>query len=132
MNSRSCDATRMLWCPNNECVCIGNFAWNATIQNCSCPQYYFWTGLKCQGFGYFGDPCNTVPCRPTLTCSVVINQTYTTGQDICECDNSTYLDTSGGANNGNCVTRLTYDDTCKTNYDCQDWLGLSCTDIGSG
>jgi hypothetical protein len=132
MNSRSCDATRMLWCPAGVCICTGNYQWNATAQNCTCGQYQIWTGLQCIGYGYYGDPCNTVPCRPTLTCSVVVNQTYTTGQDICSCDNATYLDTSGGSNNGNCIPRVSYGVTCKTNFDCENWLGLTCTNVGGG
>ena len=132
MNSRSCDATRMLWCPAGTCICVGDFQWDTTIENCTCGEYETWTGFKCQGYGYFGDPCNTVPCRPTLTCAIVTNQTYTTGQDICECDNATYLYTSGGSNQGTCVPRIGYDVTCKTNFDCQNWLGLSCTDTGGG
>ncbi|UJR14100.1 hypothetical protein I4U23_001096 [Adineta vaga] len=129
MNSRSCDATRMLWCPAGKCICIGNFKWNTTAQNCSCGLFETWTGLTCQGDGYFGDPCNTIPCRPTLTCLTTVNQKYTTGQDICTCDNTTYLDTSGGVNHGNCVPRLTYNSPCKSKYDCQDWLGLSCANV---
>jgi len=126
MNSRSCDASRMLWCPDGLCLCIGDFQWNATAENCSCGPYEIWTGLKCQGYGYFGDPCNSIPCRPTLTCSTVVNQTCTTGQDICVCDNQTYLYTYSGSNQGTCVPRLSYNQSCLTNFDCQNWLGLSC------
>jgi hypothetical protein len=131
MNSRSCDATRMLWCPAGTCICTGNFQWNVTAQNCTCGQYQTWTGLKCQGYGYFGDPCNTIPCRPTLTCSQVINQTCTTVQDICECDSTTYLETTG-ANQGTCVARLPYNSSCTTKFDCQDWFGLSCIAASPG
>lgn len=132
MNSRSCDATRMLWCPDGTCECIGDYTWNATAQNCTCGVYQVWNGFQCQNIGYYGDPCNTIPCRPTLTCSVVINQTYTTGQDVCVCDNQTYLYTNGGANQGLCVPRQTYNDSCKTNFDCQNWLGLLCANVGPG
>jgi len=127
MNSRSCDATRLLWCPAGTCVCTGNYEWNATAQNCSCGLYQIWNGLQCQNYGSYGDPCNSVPCLPTLSCSTVINQTYTTGQSICACDNQTYLYTNGGVNQGTCVARLSYGATCKTQFDCQTWLGLSCT-----
>jgi hypothetical protein len=127
MNSRSCDATRMLWCPAGTCICTGDYQWNVTAQNCTCGQYQIWTGLQCQSYGSYGDPCNSVPCLPTLSCSTVINQTYTTGQAICSCDNQTYLYTNGGVNQGNCVPRLSYGQACKTDFDCQNWLGLSCT-----
>ncbi|CAF2587610.1 unnamed protein product [Rotaria sp. Silwood2] len=128
MNSRSCDETRMLWCPSGTCICTGNYHWNTTAQNCTCGSYQMWTGFKCQDYGYYGDPCNTVPCQPTLTCMKVVNQTYTTGQDVCVCDNTTYLQTSG-VNQGNCVSRLSYNQSCQTETDCQDWLGLSCTSV---
>ena len=131
MNSRSCDATRMLWCPDGICRCTGDFQWNTTAQNCSCGVYQTWNGYKCQGFGYYGDPCNSISCQPNLTCVTVINQTYSTGQDICACDNDTYLYTDAGANQGKCVARLTYGQTCKTIFDCQDWLGLSCSNYSS-
>ena len=129
MNSRSCDLSRMLWCPNDKCACTGDYQWNATAQNCTCGQYQIWTGFRCQGYGYYGDPCNSIPCRPTLTCASVINQTYTTGQDICVCDNQTYLDTNGRINHGKCVPRLTYNQSCQTKFDCQTWLGLSCIGV---
>ncbi|CAF3008844.1 unnamed protein product [Rotaria socialis] len=133
MNSRSCDASRMLWCPAGTCLCLGDFTWNATAQNCSCGQYQRWNGIVCQGYGYFGDPCNSIPCRPTLKCTIVTNQTCTTRQDICSCDNTTYLDTtSGSATIGQCIARLTYNSDCKTNFDCQDWLGLTCTEVSAG
>ena len=130
MNSRSCDATRMLWCPAGTCICIGDFQWNSTAQNCSCGLYQQWVNVKCQDYGSYGDPCNTVPCKPTLTCLTVINQTFTTGQSICVCDNTTYLSTSG-TNQGTCIPRLGYNAICLTNSDCQSWLGLSCTRSGS-
>jgi hypothetical protein len=133
MNSRSCDATRQLWCPAGTCICIGNYQWNATAQNCSCGVYQIWTGLKCENYGYYGDPCNTIPCRPTLTCKTVVSQTYTTGQSICDCDSVTYLDTVvGSPTKGECIPRETYNATCLTVNDCQNWLGLSCTNTGSG
>jgi hypothetical protein len=132
MDSRSCDATRMLWCPNGKCLCIGDYSWNTAIENCTCGQYQIWNGFRCQDNGYYGDPCNSIPCRPTLTCAIVINQTCTTGQNICVCDNQTYLYTSGGANQGSCVPRLTYNQTCLTNFDCQNWIGLSCGASPSG
>jgi hypothetical protein len=133
MNSRSCDATRMLWCPNGTCLCTGNYQWNTTTQNCSCGLYQIWTGFQCQSYGSFGDPCNTIPCLPTLTCASVINQTYTTGQNICECNNVTYLDTiSTSLTYGDCIARETFGATCLTNFDCQNWLGLSCTSTGGG
>ncbi|CAF0876912.1 unnamed protein product [Rotaria sordida] len=134
MNSRSCDSTRMLWCPAGTCICMGDFQWNTTAQNCSCGQYQIWNGIKCQDYGYYGDPCtSSVACRPTLTCEIVTNQTYTTGQNVCVCNNVTYLDTtSGSTTQGQCIARLTYDDSCKTKFDCQDWLGLSCTNTSSG
>jgi hypothetical protein len=126
MNSRSCDATRMLWCPAGTCICIGNYQWNTTSQNCSCGQYQMWTGVKCQNYGSYGDPCNTVLCLPTLTCQAVINQTYTTNQSICVCDNSTYLSTVGSSI-GTCIPRISYNATCRTNSDCENWLGLACS-----
>ncbi len=126
MNSRSCDATRNLWCPAGTCICTGNYQWNATAQNCSCGQYQLWTGFKCQDYGYYGDPCNSVPCQPTLTCMSVVNQTYSTGQQICVCDNTTYLSTSGSSA-GTCIAKLTHAANCLTNSDCQSWLGLSCS-----
>ena len=126
MNSRSCDAQRMLWCPKDTCLCLGDFQWNATAQNCSCGPYQIWDGVKCKGHGYFGDPCNSIPCRPTLTCSLVVNQTYTTGQDICICDNATYYETNSGPNQHTCVPRIGYLQPCKTKFDCQNWLGLVC------
>lgn len=126
MNSRSCDPQRMLWCPKDTCLCIGNFQWNATAQNCSCIIFQIWDGLECKDYGSFGDPCNSIPCRPTLTCSKVINQTYTTGQDVCVCDNQTYLQTNSGPTQGDCVPRIGYGQTCKTKFDCQNWLGLAC------
>ncbi|CAF4086891.1 unnamed protein product [Rotaria socialis] len=129
MNSRSCDATRFLWCPAGTCVCTGNYQWNVTAQNCSCGVYQKWTGFKCQDYGYYGDPCNSVPCQPTLTCMQVINQTYTTSQDICVCDSVTYLETVG-VNSGTCVSQLTYNASCLTNSDCKSALGLSCANVG--
>lgn len=130
MNSRSCDATRMLWCPAGTCVCTGNYQWNSTAQNCSCGLYQTWNGLECKSYGSYGDPCNTLtsPCLPTLTCSIVINQTYTTGQDICDCDNTTYLDTVVSSSTyRTCITRRNYSQSCLTNDDCKTWLGLACT-----
>lgn len=141
MNSRSCDSSRMLWCPAGTCLCMGDFTWNATIQNCSCGQYQSWNGIKCQNYGYFGDPCGSgsgsssgsVDCRPTLTCTTVVNQTYTTGQSLCSCDNATYLDTvSGSSTLGQCIPKISYGVTCKTNSDCQSWLGLACGQTSSG
>ena len=126
-NSRSCDASRMLWCPAGKCICTGDFQWNATAQNCSCGVYQFWTGFRCQGYGYYGDPCNSVPCRPTLTCASVVNQTYTTNQMICTCDNATFLDVTSGSTQGQCIPKLSYNATCQTVSDCQSWTGLSCT-----
>ena len=131
INSRSCDATRQLWCPAGTCLCTGNFQWNATAQNCSCGAYQLWTGFVCEDYGYYGDPCNIVPCQPTLTCSPVVNQTYTTNQSICVCDNTTYLKTFN-PNQGQCLARLTHNDTCLAETDCQDWLGLSCTSVSGG
>ena len=131
MNSRSCDATRMLWCPAGKCKCIGNFAWNDTAQNCSCSATQKWVNFKCQEYGSFGDPCGTVPCKSGLYCVTVANQTFTTAQNICICDGTTYLATTGSSA-GSCVTRLTYNDVCKTKYDCKDWLGLACTNTSSG
>lgn len=131
MNSRSCDATRNLWCPAGTCICTGNYQWNTTAQNCSCGAYQTWTGFKCQNYGYYGDPCSsTLPCQPTLTCQAVVNQTYTTGQSVCVCDNTTYLITTGSSA-GTCVTKLTYNASCLTTSDCQSWLGLSCTSVSS-
>ncbi|CAF1331655.1 unnamed protein product [Adineta steineri] len=75
---------------------------------------------------------DSTPCRPTLTCAVAISQTYTTGQSRCTCDNATYLDTSNGANHGNCIPKLTYNTSCKTESDCQDWLDLICGDLRDG
>jgi len=132
MDSRSCDATRMLWCPNGTCLCTGDFQWNVTAQNCTCGEYEFWDGFKCESYGSYGDPCNSIPCLPTLTCATVVNQTYTTGQDICVCDNVTYLYTGGGVNQGQCVPRLSYNQSCLTNFDCQNWLGLACAASSSG
>jgi hypothetical protein len=129
MDSRSCDATRNLWCPAGICVCTSDFTWNATAQNCTCGQYETWTGVICQGYGYYGDPCTSIPCRPTLICGLVTNQTYATGQDICLCNDTSYLDTSGGANQGTCLPKVTYNATCKTESDCQDWLGLTCGNV---
>jgi hypothetical protein len=126
MDSRSCDATRMLWCPDNICVCIGDFSWNTATENCTCAANQLWNGIACQTYGYYGDPCNGIPCQQNLTCQTVINQTYTTGQDVCVCDNTTYLYTNGGPDQGQCVERLSYNESCKTNFDCKDWLGLSC------
>lgn len=131
MNSRSCDATRMLWCPAGTCKCIGDFDWNTTIQNCSCAPSSMWTGVRCQKYGQYGDPCNKVQCGPSLTCMRVINQTFTTGQDICVCNDTTYLQTSG-SNAGKCEPRLTHNQVCQTKFDCQDWLGLSCTNSSGG
>ena len=125
MNSRSCDASRMLWCPVGTCLCRGDFAWDSASQNCSCPSQMSWTGFKCQGFGYFGDPCNRIPCRPTLTCAPVINQMFSTGQAICACDNTTFIDTS--VTPARCIARLGYGAACQTKFDCRDWLGLSCS-----
>jgi len=133
MNSRSCDATRLLWCPAGTCICTGNYQWNSTAQNCSCGANQIWNGVKCQSYGSYGDPCNSIPCLPTLTCSTVINQTYTTGQAICSCDNATYLDTvNSSATLGKCIPRISYGVTCLTQTDCQNWLGLTCTNTGSG
>lgn len=123
MNSRSCDDTRMLWCPAGTCICQGNYQWNSTAQNCTCGIDQLWNGIECKNYGSYGDPCNSIPCKTTLSCSQVINQTYTTGQNICDCDNTTYLDTVTRT----CITRETYGHTCKTIYDCRSWLGLSCT-----
>lgn len=132
MNSRSCDATRLLWCPAGTCVCLGNFGWNATAQNCSCPQYSTYDGIECDGYGLYGDPCKnlTNPCNPTyfLTCQPVINQTYTTGQSICDCNDVTYLDVPSGS----CVPRKSFNLACQSKTECQTWLGLSCTQTGSG
>lgn len=130
MNSRSCDASRMLWCPAGTCLCRGDFAWDSATQNCSCPSQTTWTGFKCQGFGYFGDPCKTIPCRPTLTCAPVINQTFSTSQAICACDNATFLDTS--VTTSRCIPRLGYGAICQTKFDCQGWLGLSCSGPSGG
>jgi hypothetical protein len=131
-NSRSCDSTRMLWCPAGTCICLGNYQWNSTAENCSCGLYQQWTGVKCQDYGYYGDPCNSVPCHPTLTCMIVINQTYTTGQDICVCNNVTYLDTNAGSPTvGQCIPRISYNVACKTNSDCENWLGLACTSVAA-
>ncbi len=133
MNSRSCDATRMLWCPAGTCICTGNYQWNSTAQNCSCGANQFWTGIKCQSYGSYGDPCNKIPCLTTLTCNAVVNQTYSTGQAICSCDNTTYLDTvATSATYGECIPRISYGATCKTNTDCQNWLGLACTSTTLG
>ncbi|UJR33067.1 hypothetical protein I4U23_020526 [Adineta vaga] len=126
MNSRSCDESRMLWCPAGTCICTGNYQWNSTIQNCTCGSFSSWNGFRCQGLGYYGDPCNYVACRPTLTCAPVINQTYSTGQAVCVCDNATYLDTVNAATKGTCVPRLAYNTTCLSKDECQNWLGLSC------
>jgi len=126
MDSRSCDATRSLWCPAGVCLCTGNLQWNASIENCTCGSYSQWNGIECEGYGYYGDPCNSVPCRPTLTCTQPANQTYSTGQDICICNNVTYLDTVNPATLGTCVARLGYNVSCLTEDDCEDWLGLSC------
>ncbi|CAF0829414.1 unnamed protein product [Adineta steineri] len=128
MNSRSCDASRLLWCPAGVCLCTGNFQWNSTIENCTCGSYSSFNGFECQGLGYYGDPCTYVQCRPTLTCTAALNTTYTTGQSICVCDNSTYLDTVNNATKGTCVTKLGYNSTCLTEDDCKDWLGLYCID----
>ena len=127
MNSRSCDATRLLYCPAGKCVCLGDYKWNATAQNCSCVQYQLWNGFKCQNYGSYGDPCNPVQCMPTLTCKAVLNQTYSTGQDICDCDNVTYLDIATRT----CIPKISYNASCYTNTDCEDWLGLACTNTGS-
>lgn len=126
MNSRSCDATRLLWCPAGICVCTGNFGWNSTAQNCSCSAYSTYNGIKCLNYGLYGDPCSTSePCDPRnfLTCQAVINQTYSTGQSICDCNNSTYLNTGTGI----CVNKTTYNDLCAAKSECKTWLGLSCT-----
>ena len=128
INSRSCDATRLLWCPAGTCQCIGNFGWNATAGNCSCVAYQLWDGIQCKGYGHFGDPCNLTPCLPGLTCEVVVNQTYSTGQSICDCNNATYLNT----NTGNCEARLSYNASCQSQTACQTWLGLTCRNIGGG
>ena len=116
----------MLWCPAGKCICIGNFHWDSTAQNCSCGAYQQWVNVKCQDYGAYGDPCNTVPCNATLTCLRVINQTFTTSQDVCVCDSTTYLSTSGSTR-GQCIPRLPYNSICQTNSDCQSWLGLACT-----
>ncbi|CAF1503612.1 unnamed protein product [Adineta ricciae] len=130
MNSRSCDETRLLWCPAGTCICTSNFKWNATIQNCTCGAGSTYNGFRCQGLGYYGDPCTYVGCHATLTCTQVANQTYTTGQFICVCDNATYLDTiSGSATVGQCVPRLPYNSSCLAETDCQDWLGLQCLNM---
>jgi hypothetical protein len=126
MNSRSCDATRLLWCPAGTCICIGNYQWISSAQNCSCGTNQQWTGFQCQNYGYYGDPCSIVPCQPTLTCMAVVNQTYTTNQQTCDCDNTTYLST-GGATQGTCVPKLGYNVACRTNSDCISWLGLACS-----
>jgi hypothetical protein len=128
MNSRSCDATRMLWCPAGICICLGDFYWNTTVQNCSCGVDQIWVNSMCQNYGSFGDPCNTVPCKATLSCAPVVNQTYTTRQSVCVCDNATYLETVG-VNQGKCLPRLGYNVACKTKADCQNWLGLACTNV---
>lgn len=129
MNSRSCDATRMLWCPAGTCTCVGEgFAWNTTIQNCSCAAETFWTGFKCQSYGSFGDPCDSIPCKSKLNCMQLANQSYSISIKICICDNTTYLDTSSKV----CEPRLGHTQSCKTKFDCQDWLGLSCTNTSSG
>jgi hypothetical protein len=73
-----------------------------------------------------------MPCLTTLTCNAVVNQTYTTNQPICSCDNTTYLDTVvASATYGKCIPRITYGVTCKTNTDCKNWLGLACTSTTS-
>ena len=131
MNSRSCDATRGLWCPAGVCICLGDFQWDSTAQNCTCGAGQFWDGFKCQHLGYYGDPCNIIPCAPSLTCTPVISQKYTTSQSICVCDSLTYLSTSGPTK-GQCVPRLSHNQVCETNSDCQNWLGLSCTNSGAG
>ena len=132
-NSRSCDDTRQLWCPNGTCLCTGNYQWNTTTQNCSCGAFQTWTGLQCQGYGSYGDPCNSIACLPTLSCSTVINQTYTTGQAICDCDNTTYLDTNTlSSTYRTCIPKISYGVACLTNFDCMSWLGLTCTSINSG
>ena len=122
----------MLWCPAGTCICTGNYQWNTTAQNCSCGLYQIWTGFKCQSYGSYGDPCNIIPCKPTLTCNAVVSQTYTTGQSICSCDNTTYLNVIGGATYGQCIPRITYNASCQTTTDCQSWLGLACTSTTSG
>lgn len=127
-NSRSCDATRMLWCPAGRCICTGDFQWNATAQNCSCGAFQTWSGVRCQGYGYYGDPCGGIPCRPTLTCTSVVNQTYSTNQMICACDNATYVDvTTGSSTLGQCIPKVSFNASCQTVQDCQSWVGLSCT-----
>jgi hypothetical protein len=134
MDSRSCDATRLLWCPAGTCVCTGNYQWNSTAQNCSCVQYQIWNGLECEDYGSYGDPCSrSLPCLPTLSCMTVINQTYTTGQEICDCDNVTYLDTVNTSSTyGQCISRVSYGAVCLTEDDCQNWVGLSCTGSTTG
>ena len=130
-NSRWCDETRMLYCPAGRCVCRGDFAWNQTAQNCTCDIYTSWNGLECESYGYFGDPCDSVFCRPTLTCLDTINQTYKTPQKICSCDSVTYPVTVSSGDI-ECFDRLSYNETCSTEFDCQDWLGLACTDTTMG
>lgn len=131
MNSRSCDATRLLWCPSGKCACIDTFNWNSTAQNCSCGQYSKPFGSKCKPYGRYGDPCdvNTNPCNPTysLDCQAVINQTYSTGQSICDCNNATYLDVPSGS----CVGKKSFNANCQVKAECQTWLGLSCS-LSSG
>ena len=133
-NSRSCDSTRLLWCPAGTCICTGNYQWNSTAQNCSCGPSQSWTGVICKGYGSYGDPCDIVKqdCLTSLKCSAVVNQTYTTNQPICSCDNATYLDaTLGSPTYGQCISRVSYGVSCKTNTDCKNWLGLSCTSVTS-
>jgi len=128
VNSRSCDATRMLWCPAGTCVCLGTFSWNATGQNCSCAANQLWNGISCQNLGKYGDPCTSPSsCDVNLMCVTVLNQTLSTGQSICACDNATYLYTG----NNTCLPRLPYMEDCKTKFDCQDWLGLECSNYSS-
>lgn len=131
MNSRSCDAARLLWCPAGVCLCTSNFYWNSTIQNCTCATGSNYNGFSCQGLGYYGDPCTgSVGCHATLTCTQVANQTYTTGQFICVCDNATYLDSiSSSPTYRQCIPRLPYNSSCLAETECQDWLGLLCLNI---
>ncbi|CAF1647556.1 unnamed protein product, partial [Didymodactylos carnosus] len=103
MNSRSCDATRNLYCPAGTCICTQNYQWNSATQNCSCGTYTQWTGFTCTSYGSYGYPCNIVSCLPTLKCQTLPTQTYTTAQLTCSCDNTTYLNTAG-----QCVTKLGY------------------------
>lgn len=139
---RSCETSLGLKCINSTCQCqsdqfylkkchsmkkYGEFCQNIVKQcvhglecfngKCSCNQQYFWSGLKCEKTGSYGDNCEIKKCDESrmLTCNSKSN--------LCLC-NDTSRFWSGYA----CYRKRTYNEICKNNDNCLTYQGLKCLD----